>query len=393
MPKGFKKITIMLANIFLILLLCGVPNFQVAGVNETPASTVSVKSINIIDIPTQGIDIENDTAFTTYGFLGDGSVATPYLIENYTISTNNQSIGIQIKNTAKSFIIKNCTLTSVGGIYPYGISVSSVTSSVIRIENNTVINANATAIWIEQSNNAVIQNNTFNNNVAGIALIQANNTIVSHNTGRYNNQSAIFTLNSYNLVISSNTFDYNGGDNIGIGWGNNITINENIMTYSVHGSGLTFGATNNSYVINNTMGYNHVTGFFLDDNSTNNNIYENVFDDNVVTQASDDGSHNLFYNATTKKGNYYSDFVNSPGVTNYTIIGSANNFDPYPLYQNLSRIPLMPLITTSTSISTTTDITTVSSIATVTETKTTAVSIFGILLALPVFFYFKRRRR
>lgn len=393
-----------MASFVFIAFICLVPTYQGTGINLNTSSLSSKQSLNAVANPSNGVDIQNDTAFTLYGFPGDGSLATPYLIENLTISTNNKSIAISITNTAMNFIIKNCTITSA---FPYAIYISSVTASLIHIQNNTISKTNSTAIWLVNTNNVFIQNNILSNNNAGIFQVYSNNTIISQNILNYCGGSGGFNaLYSHGIVILNNTFEYDTFAGINIVHGDNITIKQNLLTHSVNDNGITFRQTNNSYIINNSIGFNHVSGIWLDNGSMKNIVYYNLFYNPVVYQAWDDGQQNIFYNSSIEKGNYYSTFINSPGATNFTIFGFANSIDPYPLYMNFTNVPIKPLIITSiqTSTSTTTQTvtttvsetatqtTTTSNISTVTSTKTTDVSLLGILLGISALIIFNRKK-
>ena len=76
----------------------------------------------------------------------------------------------------------------------------------------------------------------------------------------------------------------------------------------------------------NNISQNRI-GFYIDDESENNLIWQNYFLNNTEYQAVDDGIGNKWNNITT--GNYWSDF--NYNDIYYQISGIANSTDYYPL--------------------------------------------------------------
>jgi parallel beta-helix repeat protein len=86
--------------------------------------------------PHSPIIITNESDFTDLGFLGNGSLSAPYLIQNLEISTSGDCISIS--NIRANFTIKDCFLTSGMSESGNGILLDNSTSGTI--ENCTITN-------------------------------------------------------------------------------------------------------------------------------------------------------------------------------------------------------------------------------------------------------------
>jgi parallel beta-helix repeat protein len=87
---------------------------------------------------------------------GSGTLNDPYVIENLFIDGKNQSNCIEIHNSAKFLIIKECTVFNSSLSQDAGIFLENVSNSII-IDNE--LDHNAYGLFMEQSNN---------NNITGI---------------------------------------------------------------------------------------------------------------------------------------------------------------------------------------------------------------------------------
>ena len=76
------------------------------------------------------IVILNDTAFTLYGFEGEGTSESPYIIENLHIeSFGFLTSSIHVESTTAHFIIRNCYLE-----HEYtGITLNNVASFTLNL--------------------------------------------------------------------------------------------------------------------------------------------------------------------------------------------------------------------------------------------------------------------
>ena len=100
-----------------------------------------------------------------------------------------------------------------------------------------------------------------------------------------------------------------------------------------------YASNTNSCVISyNTFADNLGYGVVLNLDTNENVLHHNKFINNyqgTSLQAWDEGVNNLFYEASSEEGNYWDNWNDLD--TPVTIGGSANNEDPYPLDENLTR--------------------------------------------------------
>ncbi|MEJ2248565.1 MAG: NosD domain-containing protein [Candidatus Lokiarchaeota archaeon] len=220
---------------------------------------------------------------------GNGSITSPYIIENWIINGENSSSNIYIFYTTAYFIIRNCTLfngtnSDLGG-----------------------------GIKLEQVKNGLIYNNTIvSNNGNGISLIYNScNNSIKENIIKDNRKFGIFNYyNSNNTIIKDNTIENNNFEGIEGYFSSGMKINHNIFK-------------------------DNREGIYLESNEQNCVISQNFFLINTQNTATDNGQLNTWYNNSL--GNYWFDYDgrdldnNGVGEDEYMISGDANNKDPYPL--------------------------------------------------------------
>ena len=80
------------------------------------------------------IVIQKDEDFDYYGFPGKGTERSPYLIQNFNITTNNTE-SIYIADTTKYFSIQNCYLKSDWT----SISIHNVGNNTAKINDNVIV--------------------------------------------------------------------------------------------------------------------------------------------------------------------------------------------------------------------------------------------------------------
>jgi len=95
--------------IIVIVLLISAYSFNTNSSFAKDSYSKLVPKTNYVE--QEPIIILNDNNFTDYGFQGNGTLANPYSIENYNITTSSE-IAINIINTTKYFIIKNCFINA-----------------------------------------------------------------------------------------------------------------------------------------------------------------------------------------------------------------------------------------------------------------------------------------
>ena len=138
---------------------------------------------------------------------GNGSKTNPYIIDDITINGQNSGNCIEIKNSNKYFIIRNCTIyNSSPGTYP---------------------NYEAGIRFINVSNGKIINNEIINNGGYGIYLsLDIENIIIANNTVNNNDNTGIRCWDGIALNVFNNSVNYNGGIGIDL-TGNNSIISEN----------------------------------------------------------------------------------------------------------------------------------------------------------------------
>ena len=151
-------------------------------------------------ITSSSIVIQYDSNFTDYGFLGNGTISNPYLLESLEIS-NNGEWGIIIKLTTKYFKIKNCTFDTVIN----GIFIKSIAPGTAIFENNKFHNIETgKGIYIDNSSSCVIRNNQFNNVKIGIQNWYFSNECLIQNNTFEQVRKAILISESTNCEVTNN---------------------------------------------------------------------------------------------------------------------------------------------------------------------------------------------
>ena len=238
---------------------------------------------------------------------GNGTWSDPYIIENITINGNYLSNGIEIRNSNKPFVIKNCTLYNCGidndyaGIYLHNVSNSKLFENNCSFNyghgihlrssfNNTILhnfakNNTWEGIFLRFCINNTISNNTVVNNYRGIRISSCwlNNTI-ERNYAYGNSGAGIGVYQSTNCTIVKNTV-YNNSDGIFLMDCFNITIRSN-MAHSNNWAGINLDLnTNNIIIFNNTMDNNYYAGIKISQGKElfikKNNVFSNGWGINI----------------------------------------------------------------------------------------------------------------
>ncbi len=121
---------------------------------------------------------------------GEGSLESPYIIENINVNGNNSDVCITIADSNESyFIIDNCTvINSTASALEAGLKI--VNSSKGTILNNTIIDNNGNGLLINDSSDLLLYNNYFENNSLNHAVDNGtnnnwNNTIIGNYWDNY----------------------------------------------------------------------------------------------------------------------------------------------------------------------------------------------------------------
>ncbi|MFX1506971.1 MAG: NosD domain-containing protein [Promethearchaeota archaeon] len=327
-----------------------------------------------------GIEIFSDIDFLEYSSAGTGTKEDPYILSNYYLS--EEFIGFTIQDTSKHFIITNCTIDMCyEGIHLENVASGTATiwgnsifhqdcwvwetgpragitirsSPGVNIFNNSIYEAGSEGILIENSKNCYIANNVITGQYIGIFLEISDSTVI------YNNSltrciEAISCIESDFINVTQNDCINNElAINIMI---SNFALIENnyclnIIWYDWFTSGIILDSSMNctvkncsiinsshgiftSYTSNCQIYYNHIEnnsehGVYLSEKTESVLIFLNTFIDNNLngtSQASDNGTSNYWYYSDLEQGNYWSDWN---GTGSYSIAGSANAVDYYPL--------------------------------------------------------------
>ncbi len=272
--------------IIVFLLLFSILNFtnSITQISSSPCLKL---------IPHDPIVINSDSDFLDYDFEGSGSSVDPYRIEDYEIeATGLLARGIEISFTTLHFIIEGCTITSEDtGIYLYEIA-----DGTAEIYDNTCIGTSGLGVGIsvQYVEDCKVQNNTCTNFGTGIYLHSALNCEMKFNNASSNTQNGIAIRTSDFIFISFNFLKDNSQHGLAI-------ISASSFNFIHH----------NKFIDNSKESTYTITGDRID---------------TINSQGYDEGNQNMWHDASTGHGNWWSDF--SSGV--YEIDGSANSIDLYP---------------------------------------------------------------
>lgn len=285
---------------------------------------------------------------------GDGSLLTPYLLENITIDAGGNNDALLIENSnGKYFTIRNCTLMNAGTNLMGNAGIKLDSSSNGTLENNFCLNNIKYGIIIKDGSNynSIRNNFIYNSSHGGIRFDASNHNNVTSNeiimggdmfsTGVY-----ISTSSSYNRVFHNNISDMRDGIEIFSDCHNNTISNNFINSILYDGISIASGASNNTFVMNKIN--NTDVGFWM---MGDGSLVYNNFMTNSDQNAYDYGQYNRWDNGSL--GNYWDDYGGSDrddngiGDTAYAIIGSANSYDNFPIWDDGDDPPIISIISPS----------------------------------------------
>ena len=220
------------------------------------------------------IEINHDDNFTTLGYPGDGSPGDPYRIENFNITGGIADL-INIRNTRKHFIIKNCTLhQSLGGYWP--MTLANVSNSIIF--DNEISN-NFYSIYLYNCTNVMVQKNNITSNHYGIL------TTLSYDINILSNYietvtGCFYTSDSHDINIKHNNM--NGSEDcIWTSDVNAVLFENNTITHS----NLGLRISGYDIVIKNNLFVNDLLGLRTD-SANDVLIFNNTFTECDLTTQS-----------------------------------------------------------------------------------------------------------
>ena len=343
---------------FLVLvLLCTSFCFYFTG-NDNIAFSASSTNCEIPNIFTEDYDvpiyIDEDSDFDSYGFPGNGSQSNPYTIENKHFMSVETYNGIEIHNTTKYFIIRDCTFDNMG----FGIEIVRVANHTAIVANNEFKNSIYATILVRNTSYARVENNTGTNDRGGIGIKYCSNLFICNNyyyggmsLGRFIS-SGISVLESNQIIVRNNSINnFNKGihiwrildclieentivntrflDSIYLISSTNNVFRNNFIYNNLYADGIECYQSSENTFVNNTIYHCADAGIRLAFQSYNNSIYHNNLINNTrgSYQGYDyGGANNIWYNETLGEGNYWSNW-DGEGVY---LLGTMNN-DSYPL--------------------------------------------------------------
>ncbi len=302
---------LLITNCFSIILL----NNQGMNVNaKTSLEQPKEISLNYVDhLP---IVITDNTGLLSYSSSGTGIVSDPYVISGFNITTvNSYAIYIHGAGVTAYFTIKECYFNSSY----YGVHIDGINEGIASIENNTFVDCDEVAIYVEYTNDVNIDGNYINNSSTAIFVEASEDFTIIENTihncgkGIYGNyydgvfldmnitaniyRNSISDIDTYSIiiykypssasivdsiVIAENIID-NSGYGISVLYSPNVNIEENILTNIINSAiDLNSGNINSDYqeyfVINNTITggnygisvYNHINNASIIQNEVTN---------------------------------------------------------------------------------------------------------------------------
>lgn len=346
-----ESFAIFIYNISKHLIIKGCVLTGMAGaihIADTGNATITIEDNICSDLPERG---ERDNGWGIYVYN-----STSCVIRNNTFL--NITDGIEMLYSPNAIIENNnCTIAGavdwsipfMPSIYGNGISIAYSPNTTIR--NNYVSYSAIFGVEVTNSNNCTISNNFFKRNGYGGSIIPSLNEEIgsvmvrsSHNSLIYNNTiienegKAIYLSKSKNILVSSN-FVRNSTFGIFITYSSNFTLYYNQL-FLLSRYGIYIYASSIGLITYNLVYESTCYAVVLDNYAKNNTIYYNTFaftncqhyDQHFLrwpaSEAYDNGSGNIWYSPSLKKGNWWSYWDH---ISSYRIDGNANSYDIYPL--------------------------------------------------------------
>ncbi len=285
-----KNIAVLVLLVFFFSVNnCFSINYNLANEKLNLLDVFSIPKMSIAQSP---IKLEGNMQLDSFpNKTGGGIWGDPYIIEDLEINGGFNKKGIEIKNTDRYLIIKNCHLfnCSIGIVIRDCINITLFENNVSKneegiylmgsynnISENIISYNNMHGISISGSNNLIFRNVISNNNQSGIRLSDSNDNNLSRNTILFN-QNGISLGSSNGNTLSGNNIS-NQSEGISLYYSNSNTLSGNIISY--HTTGISVYYSNSSTLSGNTISYNLREGIRLYD-SWENKIFENNISFNI----------------------------------------------------------------------------------------------------------------
>ncbi|MFX1263937.1 MAG: NosD domain-containing protein [Promethearchaeota archaeon] len=270
----------------MVLLLFPSPLFHASACGadrygDTQGAHLEVVLVTAQYTPHSQIVVESNEDLARLGFPGDGSLNSPYIIEDLNIT--DAGTCISMTDVTAHVIIRDCLFVS---------------SSVWTLDLDSVSNCSIRRCRIQGRQVGIHCSNVTEVQIRDNTIFDLTGIDVGGNT--YDGVG-VYMTDSHSSIISDNTI-----------YANNV--------------GLTFHNTNNCLCSGNTIYGNNGIGAEILADSIDNRFVANVFGWNEHSQYSGDNAHDQGVNNTWSE-NYWSDY-SPPGA--YYVPGSAISRDLNP---------------------------------------------------------------
>jgi parallel beta-helix repeat protein len=171
----------------------------------------------------ESIRIHNNAGLAALASNGVGSELDPYFIANLQLAVTDEEVAIDISNTDAHFILKNCRIVVVRGLF--ALILSNVSNGVV--EECEVVGG---SLFLDFSNCCEIIDNTIigPSSETGIDILFCRDVMISGNTVS-DAITGIFLLGSKDIWVSSNHIYDNKDVGVDIYLSENTTMIDNVL--------------------------------------------------------------------------------------------------------------------------------------------------------------------
>ena len=250
--------------------------------------------VSVLSYETHGaIDIDSDTDFydtaVAESWEGDGSPATPYIIEGYNITADGTCI--EIDNVTYSFEIRGCFLDSIGDHNGDGINIDNATDVLIV---DTMIIRKIYAMALTDVETITVQNSSIEYTVYGLFIWNSQGPIVEECdiTGVLYDSLHLFLCN--NSVVTHNYIDNSvQGTGVRVLLSHHVTVSNTEIAYcrasGIYAVDSPYLSVENCDIHNNWYETGPLCGIHLEDSDyasiVGNEIYDNARNGIFLVQA------------------------------------------------------------------------------------------------------------
>ena len=210
--------------VFLILVMVWPPTVPTAKADLSNPSVLKDHGV---------VNIQDNAGFVALNGVvaGKGTPTNPYIIENWTFSSNVSMI-FQIKNTDAYYIVRNCLFIGASKHNNPGVGIwLTGTSNGLYINNR--FDTNWLGLIMENTNYTTVKDNLFINNGEAFNAQGPNSHISVIHNRFINNDEGIMCQFSHYSIIKDNTLTGNGakgGSGIGVRYSRDSVLYNNVVT-------------------------------------------------------------------------------------------------------------------------------------------------------------------